>query len=197
MNEVMKMPEDEQLVKEILAGSQAAMEVLTRKYYKQIFAYVYRKVGNKETAYDLTQEIFIKVIQRIQSYSNKGKFSSWLYTIAVNHCRDYWRSSDFKQTSKQAELNEALVCDQSHVPYIFERKEIREQVKTAVSTLPEHQREAVLLKYFHHMKIKEIADVTETNVSTVKSRLHQGLGKLAKLLKRGVEDEEQKTTPYF
>lgn len=191
------MPGDQQLVKEILDGSQAAMEVLTRKYYKAIFAYVYRKVGNRETAYDLTQEIFIKVFQRIQAYSNKGKFSSWLYSIAVNHCRDYWRSSDFKQTSKQAALNEALVCEQNNVPYIFERKEVREQVKNAVDSLPDFQREVVILKYFHHFKIKEIADVTDSNVSTVKSRLHQGLGKLAKILKRGVEDENQKTTPYL
>ncbi|KZE69090.1 RNA polymerase subunit sigma [Fictibacillus phosphorivorans] len=191
------MPEDEQLVKEVVAGSQAAMEVLTRKYYKQIFAYVYRKVGNRETAYDLTQEIFIKVFQRIQSYSNKGKFSSWLYTLAVNHCRDYWRSADYRQTSKQTELNETLVCEQNNVPYIFERKETREQVKLAINSLPDYQREVLILKYFHHMKIKEIADVTETNVSTVKSRLHQGLGKLAKLLKRGVEDEKQQSTPTF
>lgn len=185
------MPEDQELVEEIINGSQAAMEVLTRKYYKQIYAFVYRKVGDKETAYDLTQEIFMKVIQRIQSYANKGSFKSWLFSIAVNHCRDYWRSADYRHSSKQTELPESIPSNQKSVPYIFERKETREQVKEAINSLPEYQKEAVILRYFHQMQIKEIAKVTNTNDSTVKSRVKQGLGKLANLMKRGEEDEQQ------
>ncbi|MEH7225964.1 RNA polymerase sigma factor [Bacillus sp. JJ1566] len=187
------MPEDQELIEEILKGSQAAMEVLTRKYYKLIYAFVYRKVGNKEMAYDLTQEIFIKMMQRIKSYSNKGSFKSWLYTIAVNHCRDYWRSADYKQTAKHTELQETIKSENSNITYIFERKETREQVKAAINSLPDIQREAVILKYYHDMKIKEIAGITETNVSTVKSRLKQGLGKLAAALERGEGYEQQKT----
>ena len=192
ISEVGKMPEDHELVKEILAGSQAAMEVLTRRYYKPIYAFVYRKIGDKETAYDLTQEIFIKVIQRIHSYSKKGKFCSWLFSIAVNHCRDYWRSVDYRETSKNTELSNDIEHQQKSVPYIFERKETREEIKSALSSLPEFQKEALILKYFHDMKIKEIAIVTNTSVPTVKSRLQQGLGKLAKFFKRGEEDESEK-----
>lgn len=188
MCEVVKMPEDKDLIAEILRGSQAAMEVLTRKYYKPIYAFVYRKVGNKDIAYDLTQEIFIKVIQRIRSYSNKGTFKSWLYSIAVNHCRDYWRSAEYRKASQQTELIEMIESEQKSVSYIFERKESREQVRKAIHSLPDYQREALILKYFHHMKIKEIAQVTNTTDSTVKSRLKQGLGKLAAFLQRGDDD---------
>jgi RNA polymerase sigma factor (sigma-70 family) len=187
-----KMPEDQELVEEILAGSQAAMEVLTRRYYKPIYAFVYRKVGDKETAYDLTQEIFIKVTQRIHSYSNKGKFSSWIYTIAVNHCRDYWKSTTYRHTTKQAELSDDIESQQKSIPYIFERKEMREQIKTAIEQLPDYQRDTLLLKYYHDMKISEIAEVTQTSVPTVKSRLKQGLGKLAKYFERGEDDEREK-----
>ncbi|TMV52336.1 RNA polymerase sigma factor [Paenibacillus mesophilus] len=187
------MPEDRELIEEIKGGSQAAMEVLTRKHYKSIYAYVYRKIGDKETAFDLTQEIFIKVIQRLQTYSNKGEFSSWLFSIAINHCRDYWRSAQYKQTSRQSELPELMDSEQRSVPYIFERKETREQVKTAIDTLPDYQKEALILKYFHQMKIKEIAHATKSSVPTVKSRLKQGLGKLAALLRRGEEDEQAHT----
>ncbi|MEI5908331.1 RNA polymerase sigma factor [Bacillus spongiae] len=183
------MPEDQELIDEILGGSQAAMEVLTRKYYKPIYAFVYRKVGNKEMAYDLTQEIFIKVIQKIQAYSSKGTFKSWLYSIAVNHCRDYWRSADYRNSTQQSELIENIECEQKNVSYIFEKKETRKQVTAAINLLPDYQREALILKYYHHMKIKEIAEVTETSVSTVKSRLKQGLNKLAKQLERGENDE--------
>lgn len=187
------MPEDQELIKEILNGSQAAMEVLTRKYYKPIYAFVYRKVGDRELAYDFTQEIFIKMMQRLDSFSNKGSFQSWLYSIAVNHCRDYWRSLEYKNTSKQAELVETIKSEGNAVPYIFERKETREQVKKAINSLPDIQREAVILKYYHDMKMQEIADVTNANLSTVKSRLKQGLGKLAAILERG-EEYAQKTT---
>lgn len=189
---MVKVSEDHELMKEILDGSQAAMEVLTRKYYRTIFAFVYRKVGNKDLAYELTQEIFIKVIQRIQSYSGKGSFKSWLYSIAVNHCRDYWKSAYYKNNSKESELSETIASEESSVHYIFERKETREQVKLAINNLPDYQKEAIILKYFHQMKILEIADVTNAKVSTVKSRLKQGLGKLAKLIERGEEDEQQK-----
>lgn len=187
------MPEDEELVEEIAGGSQAAMEVLTRKYYKPIYAFVYRQVGHKETAYDLTQEIFIKMIQRIHSFSGKGAFKSWLYAIAVNHCRDYSGSAEFRHLSRQTELSEAMASEQKSVPYIFERKETREQVKAAIGSLPDFQREALILKYYQHLKIKEIAAITKTSVPTVKSRLNQGLGKLAAMLRRGEEDEKART----
>lgn len=188
----MKVPDDQELIEEILGGSQAAMEVLTRKYYKSIYAFIYRKVGDKETAYDLTQEVFIKVIQRIQSYSHKGTFKSWLFSIAINHCRDYWGSAYYRHTSLKTELPETLESDEKSIPYIFERKVMREQVRLALASLPDYQKEALILKYFHHMKIKEISKVTNTSVPTVKSRLNQGLNKLAKLLKRGEVDEQEK-----
>ncbi|MBE4909243.1 RNA polymerase sigma factor [Bacillus luteolus] len=166
------------------------MEVLTRKYYKSIYAFVYRKVGNKENAYDLTQEIFIKVIQRISSYSHRGTFKNWLYTIAVNHCRDYWGSAQYRNNLLHTELPESLESKEKSVPYIFERKETRERVRNAIHSLPEYQREVLILKYFHSMKIKEIAVVSNTSVPTVKSRLRQGLDKLTKLLGRGGDDEQ-------
>lgn len=185
------MPDDQELVEEILGGSQAAMEVLTRKYYKPINAFVYRKVGDKEAAYDLTQEIFIKVIQRIHSYSRKGSFQNWLYSIAINHCRDYWGSAAFRQGAQSLEVPAEIASGEKSVPYIFERKETREQIKQALNSLPDYQREALILKYFHHMKIKDIANVTSSNVPTVKSRLKQGLGKLAKLLRGEVYGQEK------
>ncbi|QFT90889.1 ECF RNA polymerase sigma-E factor [Bacillus sp. THAF10] len=187
------MPEDYELVEEIARGSQAAMEVLTRRYYKEIFGFVYRKVGNRETAYDLTQEIFIKMVQRVGSLTNKAAFKSWLYQIAVNHCRDYWKSASYQKESKQVEMNDMLKSDATNeVPYIFERKETREQVKRALQALPDIQREAVILKYFHHLKIQEISEMTKANVSTVKSRLKQGLTKLATIMKEGEAYEEKK-----
>ncbi|MDF2606782.1 MAG: polymerase, sigma-24 subunit, subfamily [Bacillales bacterium] len=184
------MLDDQKLIKEILDGSQAAMEVLMRKYYKDVYAFVYRKVGDKETAYDLTQEIFIKVVQKIQTFSSKGTFKTWLFTIAVNQCRDYWGSAYYKHSKDQAELPEIVTTPDKSVPYIFEKKKTREEIKSAINTLPEIQKEALVLKYYNGLKITEIANITNSNIPTVKSRLKQGLGKLSKLLNRGEEDEK-------
>lgn len=184
------MPDDQELVTEILSGSEAAMEVLTRKYYRAIFAFVYRKVGEKDIAYDLTQEIFMKMMKKIHTYSNNKKFSSWLFMIALNHCRDYWKSNEYKLFSMHTELQDNRQSEQLQVSYIFEKKETREQIKLAMESLPEYQKEAIILKYFHQMKIKEIAELTNSNESTVKSRLKQGINKLAVLLRKEEENEQ-------
>jgi RNA polymerase sigma factor (sigma-70 family) len=186
------MPDDRILVQETMRGSEAAMEVLIRKYYKSIFAYVYRNVGDKEIAYDLTQEIFIKVIKKITEYTNKGSFKSWLYAIAVNHCRDYWKSLDYRMTCRQLELADHLSNEHDDVSFIFERNETRQQVKAAIQQLPELQKEVVLLRYYHDLKIKEIAEITSANESTVKTRLRQGLHKLQMLFAKGEEENEER-----
>ncbi|MGP4069931.1 RNA polymerase sigma factor [Halobacillus sp. B29] len=183
--------DDSKLVKEILSGSEAAAEVLTRKYYKMIYAFVYRKMQNKDLAYDLTQDIFIKMMNSLHTYSSKGNFKSWLFTIAVNRCRDYWKSSYHRYMRTHSELPQSLTDQQQNVSYIFDKKETREEIKKAVEMLPDYQKEALLLKYFHDMKIKEIGEVTSVKEATVKSRLKQGLKKLKSILKRGEENGEK------
>ena len=189
--EVNKLPTDEQLIIEIRSGSQAAMEVLAKRYYKPIYAYIYRKTGNSHTAYDLTQDVFVKMIRNLSSFSDKGKFSSWLFTIAVNTSRDYYRSAAHRHANADTPYEEYKQGDDGDsVPFIFEKKETRKMLKQAIERLPEMQSEAVLLKYFHNMKIREIADITSSNENTVKARLRQGLGKLKELL--GSDNGEQK-----
>ncbi|MFB4169605.1 RNA polymerase sigma factor [Virgibacillus sp. JSM 102003] len=182
------MPADQELIDSIINGNENAMEILTRKYYPNIFSFVYRKMGDKEVAYDLTQEIFIKMIKKIHTYSSKSTFKGWLYTIAANTCKDYWRSLNFKNLSKQSALPGNLKS-KFNISHILERNEKREEINTAINNLPDYQKEAIILKYFHDLKIKEIAKITGSTIPTVKSRLKQGLGKLAKVLDGGVNHE--------
>ncbi|OUS78569.1 RNA polymerase subunit sigma [Paenibacillus sp. MY03] len=188
------MPTDEQLIQEINNGSQAAMEVLTKRYYKQIYAYIYRKTSNSHMAYDLTQDVFIKMIRNISTYANGGSFSSWLYTIAVNICRDYYRSAAYRRTAATSVFEDhasQLTSNAEGIAYIFENKETRKQLKEAIGQLPETQSEAILLKYYHDLKIREIASVTGANENTVKARLRQGLGKLKTMLGRDRHEQKE------
>lgn len=185
------MPTDEQLIMEINSGSQAAMEVLTKRYYKQVYAYLYRKTGDNHTAYDLTQDVFIKMMRNLSSYSSKGTFRNWLFTIAINCSRDYFRSAAFRHEACAAEFQEHDQQSKGDtVSYIFENKETRKQLRGAIQELPDSQSEVILLKYYHDLKIREISVITGANENTVKSRLRQGLEKMKKLLRRD-EDEQQ------
>lgn len=184
------MVPDDELIREILKGSQAAMEVLVKKYYKAIYAYVYRNIGEYHTAYDITQEIFIKMMKNIKSYHEQGKFKNWLMKIAMNACGDYYRSASYKRLKVQEQLDEDTAEEEGSVLDMLERNLERQRVKEAVLELPDYQRDSLILKYYHDMKIKDIAQVTGAREASVKSRLRQGMEKLRNILKRGEECEK-------
>jgi RNA polymerase sigma factor (sigma-70 family) len=175
---------DEELIREIKSGSKSAMDVLVRRHYKTVFAFIYRRVTDKATAYDLTQEVFIKVIKNIKKYSKKGRFKNWLLTIAVNQCRDYFRSSEARNNKLTSELEEDNFKSKVSISSVFEKKENRKLIMNALEQLPHFQREVVLLKYFHDLTLNEIAEITNSNETTVKSRLYQAIGKLERSIER-------------
>ncbi len=185
------LPTDKELIEEIKNGSQAAMEVLVEKYYRSIFAYVYRKLGDYHLSYDMTQEVFIKVMKSIHNYKHRGSFKHWLFRIAVNQCRDYFRSSKFKQSREERELVNAVKDKKEDIWYQLSKKIQSDKVKEAILQLPDYQREPIILRFYHDLKIKEIAYITNSKEATVKSRLRQGIEKLRKNFKGGDKDGEQ------
>jgi RNA polymerase sigma factor (sigma-70 family) len=186
------MSSDEELIGEVLNGNQYAMEILIKRYYKLIFAYVYRSIGDYHEAYDITQEVLIKVVKSIKDYKHEGKFKNWLLRIAANTCNDQFRSSKYRNNKNNAELDCNLVDESSNVYNIMNKKIERQEIKGAITTLPDNQRNAIILKYYHDMKIKDIAAITESNESTVKSRLKQGLEKLKKLFEGSEQFEKNR-----
>lgn len=183
------MVSDEELIYEIKRGSQGAMEVLVKRYYRDIFSYVYRNTGEYHLSYDITQEIFEKMMKSIKRYHESGRFKNWLYKIAVNSCTDYFRSSFYKKTMDTESLDDE-VSDDSNVWDLFSRNAEREKIKRAVLELPEYQRNALILRFYHDMKVKDIAEATGCSEGTVKSRLRQGMEKLRKVLGGGEEYDE-------
>jgi RNA polymerase sigma-70 factor (ECF subfamily) len=172
---------DCELVREIAAGSRAALAVLVDRHYQTVFAYIYRQTGDYHLSCDLTQEAFIKMIKGVVSYRERGKFLHWLLKIAVNCCRDYYRSTG-NRAGREVMLSADLPDDKGNVHDIFSRKADRERVKAALASLPPLQREVIILKFYHDLKTKEIAALTQAFEPTVKSRLREGLKKLKKML---------------
>ena len=173
------------LIRRILNGDKDAFETLVKKHYGNIHAYCYRRTGDEQVAADLTQEVFLKLVASIYNYRFSGKFSNYLFTIAVNVVTDY-----FKKRKPAAEFPEEDIPSSADTPEQTAVKNERDRVLyDRLRGLPDFQREAIILHYFHGLKARDIAKITGVPLATVKSRLKQGLDKLRKIYERSEPDE--------
>ncbi|QYY44107.1 RNA polymerase sigma-70 factor, ECF subfamily [Aneurinibacillus thermoaerophilus] len=187
------MQSDEQLIMEIRKGIESSMEVLINRYYKMVFAYIYRNVGEYHLCYDLTQETFIKMIKNIDTFSTEGSFKHWLIKIALNTCRDHYKSQGYKLGQASFTWTDKISEKNEHVIDLIQHKVESEYIRNAVMKLPAYQREAIVLRFYHDLKIKDIASITSSSESTVKSRIMQGLSKLKSILERDKNDEKKQS----
>lgn len=186
---------DENLIKEILKGNESAMEILVKRHYDLIHSYIYRTTNDYNISYDITQDVFIKMMKNIERYNlENGKFKSWLLKIAVNTTKDYFKSKTYKQRIENFDIENHQIEDASNVIDIISKKEKAIKIKKAVANLPSLQREAIFLKYYNDLKIKEISHITGDNENTIKSRLFNGIKNLKKLLGGDIFEEESQHT---
>lgn len=157
-----------------------AFAVLVRKYYSAIYQFCYRRLnGDANTAADITQEVFLKLLENIQAVRLLGKFQNYLLTIAVNTCNNYFKKAKPIYTDLESlEITDGT--DSSFEKMIKDENKL--EVRRAIDALPDYQKEVIILRFYHELKIREIAKITQTSVPTVKSRLQQGLKKLQRYL---------------
>ena len=152
-------------------------------------------IGREEDARDVCQETFLRAFRALPGFKGQAKFSSWLYRIALNLCRDWirrQRRAPVMQAPEGVDLVD-LVSEQGpseSVEELVARQELSAIVEQAMTLLPEEQRTAIILKEYHGMTFQEIADLQGCPLSTVKTRLYQGLA----VLRRHLEKNE-KTAP--
>ena len=170
--------EDEKLIRRIRSGDSEALDELIRKYYGDIYTYCCRRLGRKPDAEDVTQEVFLHFCRYFDSYAHRGKCRNFLFTIAHNLCVDALRRK--APVSLEEKDAEDLPCSDG----AQERLEASDSVRAALNALPEEQKEAVVLRFYHGFKIKEIARITGSGLSLTKYRLYQGLKVLSGLLSK-------------
>ena len=167
---------DSDLVATAIEGAEGSFEELVRRYQRPISAYVYRMVGNYESALDLTQEIFIKVYGSLRKYRSEFKFSTWIYKIAHNAAVDHLRRSSTREQS----LINGTESDPFELPIESrrlspeqesERKERRVEIESVVRALPANYRELIILRHSQDLTYEEIVEVTGLPLGTVKNRL--------------------------
>lgn len=184
---------DENLIKEILKGNESAMEILVKRHYDLVHSYIYRNTNDYNISYDITQDVVIKMMKNIDKYNlEECKFKNWLLKIAANTTKDYFKSNTFKQRRESFDVESHQMEDESNIIDIISKKEESKKIKEAVEKLPNLQKEAILLKYYNDLKIKEISSLTGDNENTIKSRLFNGIRSLKKLLGGEIFEEETK-----
>lgn len=170
------MVEDAKVISEIKNGKTYLFDDLINKYYEKVYYYCYRHVDNKQAAQDLTQEVFIKIIKSINNYKHYGKFENYLYVIARNLCKDFhkkeWHYSlkEIEEGSSEQEI------------YELENKIM---IQAALDKLSEDEREIIILRFYHDLKIRDIAKIMDWGVSITKYRLKKAM----KLLGENIKSE--------
>jgi RNA polymerase sigma-70 factor (ECF subfamily) len=172
------------------AGDQEAFSQLILRWERPIYALAYRTLRREEDARDVVQDAFLRAYRGLKGFKGEAKFSSWLYRITLNLCRDWMRKERRAPVAQMPEGTDPLdFADQQAAPTesvedLVARREMSSAVELAMAELPEEQRMAIMLKEYHGLTFQEIAEMLDCPLSTVKTRLYQGLSVLRRRLER-------------
>lgn len=180
--------DDSQTVAAYLAGIPEAFDVLVERYQKRLLNFVYRTIGDRERAEDLVQEAFIRVHRHLDRFDQTKKFSTWVYTIASNLAKNELRNRSrsplvlFQAIKKHWDADHRpLQFEDAHTrpDDLFRQRHLRQLVQWAVQQLPEHHRVVFVLRELEGKTYEEIAEITDANLGTVKSRLNRARNRFA------------------
>lgn len=174
------------LIYKIKKKDEAAGEAFVRKYYAAIFKYCSLHLRDYGHAQDITQETFLRFFENIERYQSYGKALNYLYVIAGNACRDFYKKKKYSLLEDIPDYAEYTVeVERSEHPQ--ERIPLKLQIETAIDRLPEEIRETAILFFFQEIKQKEIAKILGISLSLVKYRVSRAKQILSEYLK---EDEQ-------
>lgn len=172
------MLQDEQLLEFMAKGDQTAFEVFVHRYHAPIYQYIERLVKDQKKAEDLVQEMFIRLIKQLQQKQIPTHPKAWLYRVATNLCKDYWKSAQYRSEAPPVDELPIKKDEKASVVEIYEHQETRKEILQALSHLPETQQQVVMLRFYQDLKLKEIAEILDLPLGTVKSNLFHALKKL-------------------
>ena len=163
----------------LAAGDQAAFAELYQRYKDRMYYYFYRMLGNSpEQANDFLQELFMKLIEKPESYNPKFLFTTWFYSVANNMCKNEYRRREVRKEYQTTELGEPqldFIDDKT-----IEPEQIVEKIFDTLDELGEEHRSAFLLRYREGFSIKDVAEILELPEGTVKSRLFYAKKKIGR-----------------
>ncbi|MCU0727454.1 MAG: sigma-70 family RNA polymerase sigma factor [Planctomycetes bacterium] len=174
------MTDDRELVRQALSGSGPAFETLVERYQDRVYRVALRYLGRHQDAEETAQETFMRAFTKLETYDAERPFPTWLLSICANAARDTLRR---RGRRPEAPMPESDPPDRRPGPArgAVEREEA-ERLREAVARLDEEKRLAVVLRYFEGLSLAEIADVTGTEVATLKVRLFRARQELFRMM---------------
>ncbi|SMF70233.1 RNA polymerase sigma-70 factor, ECF subfamily [Paenibacillus uliginis N3/975] len=176
------MISDQQLSERMAAGDQDAFEMLVTRYHGPLLSYTSNQLQDRQKAQDIVQETFIRLIRHLRQHGALEHVRSWLYRVALNQCKDYWKSSAYRSEGLAGEEFPERSDPSAGAEELLERQETSAEIAASLETLPDVQQNIISLRFFHDMKLQEISELLDLPLSTVKTHLYNGLRKLKKLM---------------
>lgn len=178
---------DEQLVVASQHGDLQAFEILVVRYQRQIFNLIYQMTHNADVIEDIGQEVFMAAFKAMNTFQAKSSFFTWLYRIAINHCKNYLTASSRAQNAEKRYRKEHVAVelsddDNKNPQHQLLAKEFVEQIEEAIGALPEEQRMVLTLCEFEGLSYQEIAEILDCPIGTIRSRLSRARTTLQEML---------------
>jgi len=182
---------DSEVVQAFLAGEERGFGELVSRYDQRLLNFVYRTVGDRERAQDLVQETFVRVYRHLHRFDQTKKFSTWIYTIAGNLAKNELRNRSRNPLVLFQTIKKNWDADHRPLEWedtklkpddLYRKRFLQEKVEQAVAELPEHHREVFVLREIQGKTYEEIAEITDCNLGTVKSRLNRARNNFARII---------------
>ena len=168
---------EEYLLRQVQKGDKDALDKLIRRYYDRVYTYCYHHTNRKEVAEDICQDTFISVLEHIGEYKHYHKFLNYLYVIAGNKCKDYYKK-------KKPLYFDEIPETEENGKYLGSELEERAVIKELVNILPEELREVIILRFYMELKYQDIARILHISNSLVKYRVKKAIAVLRTELER-------------
>jgi RNA polymerase sigma-70 factor, ECF subfamily len=180
--------QERRLLHRLRRGDEQAFATLVRLHQQRIFNLVLRMIGNRQEAEDVAQDVFVSVFQMIHTFRGDSKLSTWLYRVAINHCKNRLKYlkrrskhrgrpldelTDHEMARSQTEVGEKYHAVIPRPDDAFAGRQLEAAVQAQIAALDEEHRTLVVLRDIQGLSYQEISEVTGLNVGTVKSRLHR------------------------
>jgi RNA polymerase sigma-70 factor (ECF subfamily) len=184
------------LIHRLKQRDEVAFTEVVRLYQHRVYNLVFRMLGSREEAEDVAQEVFVTVLRSVDSFRGDAKFSTWLYRVAANHCKNRIKylsrrsrtTGDGLDAVPEQGMEDAGQAPlQSHIDgpdKILEGLQLEQLMQRAIATLDEEHRLLIVLRDVEELSYQEIADITSLNEGTVKSRLHRARMAIKEFIER-------------
>ncbi|MEO0075196.1 MAG: RNA polymerase sigma factor [candidate division WOR-3 bacterium] len=192
----MDLYDDFELVREFKDGNAKAFDLLVLRYQGKILRLAYQMVRNKEDAWDLSQETFLRAYRSLHKFKEKASFYTWIYRICINVCLSFLKKSKREKNISSMDLiNENQLVEEKTMYYgtnaeielRISQQEIAKAISNALEKLPLQQKIIFIMRHYDQLNNEEIAEKLHISINGVKSNYHHAIKKLQKLLKNWIE----------